>query len=262
MKSILISVLLAILSASPLPSQHVDNTKSSSVCQGEYSVVGKDAKGNRKVTRIDRWHMDSVGDGSYSVVIEVLFPIGVKAEERRVLTKELKPKSYVLSVSTKAGDRDAIIGIECDYETTELSCRTTDNGSSLSEKLQVKPPYLFLPIEDIAPQDYAWGFQSVASQAEQVMGHKTSMPFITLDESEGPTSLKIKGTDEVEYLGQEKIEVVGHEVLARKFRDVDPKTAHVAQLWVSDSGILLSADMGEDGLRIELTQYQGPALGP
>jgi hypothetical protein len=169
MKSILVSILLTMLSASLLCAQHLANGKSSPVCQGEYSFVSKDAKGNRKVVKADRWHMDSIGDGSYSVTVEVLFPIGANAEERRVLTKELKPKSYVLSVSTKAGDNDTIIRIECDYGTTELSCRTTDNGSSLSEKLQVKPPYLFLPIEDIAPQDFAWGFQSVASQAERVM---------------------------------------------------------------------------------------------
>lgn len=262
MKSILTRLLFVTLSACPLPAQHVANAKSGLMCQGEYSFVNNDGKGNPKAVTIDRWHMDSIGDGSYSVIIEVLFPIGVKAEERRTLTKDLKPKTYVLAVSTKAGDHEGSIKIECDYGMTELSCRTTDNGSWVSEKLLQKPPYLFWPIEDIAPFDFPWGFQSLASQAERVIGHKTSMPFITLDDSEGTTNLKIKGTQEVEYLGQEKVEVAGQRVLASKFRVMDPNSTRVGKLWLSESGILLSADLGDHGPRIELTQYEGSSLGP
>jgi hypothetical protein len=262
MKSILTGLLFVTLSACPLPAQHVANAKSGLMCQGEYSFVSNDAKGMRKAVTIDRWHMDSVGDGSYSVIIDVLFPSGVKAEERRTLTKELKPKTYALAVSTKASGHEGSIKIECDYGMTELSCRTTDNSSSGSEKLRQKTPYLFWPIEDIAPFDFPWGFQSLASQAERVIGHKTSMPFITLDDSEGTTNLKIKGTQEVEYLGQEVVEVAGQRVLASKFRVIDSKSTRVGQLWLSESGILLSADLGDGGTRIELTQYQGSSLSP
>jgi hypothetical protein len=263
MKGILTSLLFVSLSACPLPGQHVAaNAKSGPVCQGEYSFVSKDAKGNPKTATIDRWHMDSIGDSSYSVIIEVLFPTGIKAQERRTFTKELKPKTYLLAVSTKAGYREGSIKIECDYGTTELVCGTTYNGSPASEKLRQKPPYVFWPIADIAPYDLPWGFQSFASQAERVIGPKTSMPFITLDDSEGTTSLKINETQQVEYLGQEKVEVAGQTVLASKFRVVDSKSARVGELWLSESGILLSANLGDDGTRIELTQYQGSSLGP
>ena len=262
MKRILTSVVSTVLLANTLLAQQVTNAKPILICQGEYSTLGKDAKGDPKVLRLDRWHMDSIADGSYSVVVELVSPVGVKAEERHALTKELKPKAYVLVLSKGASSDEHSMKIECDYGMTELGCRTTNNGTSVSETIRQEPPYLFWPIADVSPVDFPWEFQALISQAERVIGHNTSIPLITLDDSEGALSLKIQEIHQVEYLGQEKVEVVGQQVLARTFRVVGPNNEEIAQkLWVSESGIVLSMKLGE-GVVISLTHYQGPSLSP
>jgi hypothetical protein len=76
-------------------------------------------------------------------------------------------------------------------------------------------------------------------------------------------SLKVQGVAPVEYLGRETIEIVGQKILAYKFRLVEPKGPERAQeVWISESGILLSMTLSDSGAKINLTEYQGPSLNP
>jgi hypothetical protein len=243
-----------------------NTTDSHLVCQGEYSALGKGVDGETKVIRLDHWHMESMQDGSYSVEVELATSIpGLSAEEQHLLGKDFKTKKFVSVISNGAGSGKRSIKIECEYGMAELSCHTTDNGSLAAARIQQKLPYTFWPTVEAPTFDFPWAFQAIASRAERVVGHKTAMPLITLDdgETENSISLKVQEIEEVEYLGREAVEVMGKELLAHKFRLVDPKNSDdqdgAQEFWMSDSGILLSMKRG--GVKIILTQYQGPSLG-
>ena len=70
------------------------------VSQGTYSMVGNDANGAKKVTKLDEWRMYADKDGSYSVDIEGAAQ-SPTIEEHFVLTNDLKPKSFSLLLSSK-----------------------------------------------------------------------------------------------------------------------------------------------------------------
>ena len=263
MKSGLTSFVGITLFISGLLAQ--DKTKPPVVSKGEYSTLSRNTRGEAKTTRIDRWHMESLQDGSFSVDVELATTIeGLKAEEHHLLTKELKPKRFASVMSSGVGTDGQSLKIECDYGITELSCHTTDNGSSGAAKLLQKPPYIFWPTVEVPTFDFPWAFQALGSQAERVVGHKTAMPLITLDDSETEKGmrLKVQEIEQVEYLGRETVNVLGQKLLAHKFRLADPKNADATQqFWVSESGILLCMTIGEGGsMRITLTQYEGPPL--
>jgi hypothetical protein len=205
----------------------------------------------------------TVQDGSFSIDVELATTIeGLKAEEHHLLTKELKPKHFVSVMSSSVGIDRQSLKIDCDYGITELSCHTTHNGSLGALKLQQKPPYIFWPTMEVPTFDFPWACQALGSQAERVVGHKTAMPLITLDDSdaEKDARLKVQEIEQVEYLGRETVNVLGQKLLAHKFRLPDPKNADSAQeFWVSESGILLSMTISGD-MKITLTQYEGPPL--
>jgi hypothetical protein len=264
MKKNLTGLAVTIFLASGLLAQNAADSRL--VCQGEYSASVKGVNGETKVTRIDRWHMNTMQDGSYFVEVELATTVpGLSAEEQHLLGKDLRPKKFVSVMSNGAGSDKRSIKIECEYGMTELSCHTTDNGSLAAARIQRKLPYIFWPTAEAPTFDFPWAFQALASQAERVVGHKTAMPLITLDDGEtkNSISLKVQEIEEVEYLGREAVEVMGKKLLAHKFRLVDPKNPDdpegPQEFWVSDSGILLS--MTFVGARISLTQYQGPSLG-
>jgi hypothetical protein len=243
-----------------------NTTESHLVCQGEYSALGKGVDGKTKVIRIDHWHMDSMQDGSYSVEVELATTIpGLSAEEHHLLGKDFKPTKFGSIVSNGVGSGKRSIKIECEYGMTELSCHTTNNGVLAAARIQQKLPYTFWPTVEAPTFDFPWAFQAIASRADRVVGHKTAMPLITLDDdqTENSTSLKVQEIEEVEYLGREAVEVMGKNLLAHKFRLVDPQSSDdqdgTQEFWMSDSGILLSMKRG--GVKIILTQYQGPSLG-
>jgi hypothetical protein len=230
------------------------------VCQGEYSALGRNSKGDTKTTKVDRWHMDSMQDGSYSVDVELERP---KIEEHRFFTKEFKPKSFVSVLS--GGGLGKPMTIECDYGATDLGCHTTFDGSSAAATIAQKPPYAFVPTFEALTFDFPWAFQAIVSQAERTIGQKTAIPLIALEDGEtkNSISLKVQGVAQVEYRGREAIETLGQKILAYKFRLVDPKDPeHARDLWMSDSGILLSMTIDDSGARINLTEYQGPSLSP
>lgn len=235
------------------------------VCQGEYSALEKNSKGDPKTTRLDRWRMDSMPEGSYAVNIELERP---SIEEHRLFTKELKPKSVVSVLSVPSnGIRVGTqpMTVKCDYGSTELSCHTTFDGSSAAATLGQKPPYSFVPTLEVLTFDLPWAFQAIVSQAERTVGHKTTISLIALEDGETPDSmvLKVQEVELVEYRGRETIEILGQKILAYKFRLVDPKNPERAQdFWMSESGILLSMTLGQGGARINLTEYQGPSLNP
>jgi hypothetical protein len=116
---------------------------------------------------------------------------------------------------------------------------------------RLRPPSLDLP----------WFFQTVASQAEHSVGRKSAIPLVTIEDGDTPDStiLKVKEIEQVEYLGREKIEVVGQAVLAHKLQIDDPASAAPEDLWLSDSGLLLQlSQQGNPSLL--LTAYEGSPL--
>ncbi|MGA7850554.1 MAG: hypothetical protein WCA13_15720 [Terriglobales bacterium] len=260
MKSTLVSLAVIMLLASGLLAQ--DEAKRHAVCEGEYSALFRDAKGDPKVVRVDHWRMNPMQDGSYSVDVELIPTAPTKAvrTEHHLLTKELKTKTFVSVMSNGVGSE---IKIECDYGTTELSCCYIHDGSSAAATIRQEPPYVFWPSVEVPTLDLPWAFQAFVSQAVRTVGHKTAVPLVTLDEGQtrNSISLKVQEIEQVEYLGRETVEILGQKLLAHKFRLVDPETGAEQEFWVSESGLLLSMKMGE-GRVISLTQYQGPSLAP
>src|SRR5436190_4844450 len=78
-----------------------DKAKQPIVSKGEYSTLTRNTRGEAKTNRIDRWRMESLQDGSFSVDVELATTVeGLKAEEHHLLTKELKPKRFVSVMSS------------------------------------------------------------------------------------------------------------------------------------------------------------------
>ena len=183
MKTNLVTLVGITLLASRLLAQN--EAKPRLFCEGEYSSVEKDRKGEPKIKKIDHWHIDLVPDGSYSVDVEVEGP---NIEEHHLLTKEFKPRGFVSVLSGGIGSGKQPMKIECEYGATELSCRAAFNGLATVAKMEQKPPYLFVPTFEAPAFDFPWAFQPLVSQAERTIGQKTAMAGITLEDGESETA--------------------------------------------------------------------------
>lgn len=231
------------------------------VSQGAYSMVGNDANGAKKVTKLDEWRMYTNKDGSCSVDIEAAIQSPMM-EEHYVLTTDLKPKSFSLTVSSKNSNTSGeSITISCDFGSEKITCHTVGNGVTASPALSQRMPYVFMPTAEAPSLDLPWFFQTIASQAGRSIGRKSAIPLITIEDGDttNSTTLKVQEIEQVEYLGREKIDVAGQTVLAHKFRIDDPASAAPENLWLSNSGLLLQlSQQGNPSLL--LTTYEGPPL--
>lgn len=237
--------------------------KNRPVAQGTYSMVGiSDANGNKKDAKLDEWRTYTNPDGSHTVEIEATTQ-GATLKERYALTSDLKPKSFSLVLSSK-GDSATTepATISCDFGSEKIACHTVGNGVNTSPSLAQKLPYVFMPTAEAPSLDLPWFFQTVGSQAERSAGQKSAIPLITIEDGDtaDSTVLKVQEIEQVEYLGREKIDVVGQTVLAHKFRITDAASATPEDLWLSNSGLLLQlTQQGNPSLL--LTSYEGPSLG-
>lgn len=75
--------------------------------------------------------------------------------------------------------------------------------------------------------------------------------------------LGVEETEHIEYLGQEKIEILSQQIDAHKFRIEDKKNsgdpASTQIYWTSQFGLLVEAADG-DGPSLVLSAYDGPKL--
>lgn len=237
--------------------------KNHPVAHGAYSIVDIiDAKGNKKDVKLDEWHMYANQDGSYAVEIEATAQ-ATALKERYFLTSDLKPKSFSLGLSSKGDNTSGDSAtISCDFGSEKIACHTAGNGVNASPALAQKMPYVFMPTAEAPSLDLPWFFQTAAAQVGRSTGQRSAMPLITIEDGDTPDStiLKVQETEQVEYIGREKVDVVGQTVLAHKFRITDPASAAPEDLWLSDSGLLLRlTQQGNPSLL--LTSYDGPPLG-
>ncbi|MGB7172238.1 MAG: hypothetical protein WBD23_01670, partial [Candidatus Acidiferrales bacterium] len=229
--------------------------------QGAYSMVGNDANGARKVSKLDEWRMYADKDGSYSVDIEAAAQSPMM-EEHYVLTTDLKPKSFSLIVSSKNSNASGeSVTISCDFDSEKITCHTVGGGVTASPTLVQKIPYVFMPTAEAPSLDLPWFFQTIASQAGRSIGQKSAIPLVAIEDGDTADSatLKIQEVELVEYLGREKIEVAGRTVLSHKFRISIPQSATPEDLWLSDSGLLLQLSQ-QGNPSLALTSYEGPPL--
>src|ERR1022692_4550521 len=229
-----------------------NDAKQHVTCEGEYSAMFRDAKGNPKAVKIDSWHMDSMQDGSCSVDVELISPSATMKSlrtERHVLSKQFKPMSFVSVTSIGSGKEMESFKIECDFAMADISCRTTHNSSKAVATVRQTKPYIFWPSVEAPTFDFPWAFEAIASQSERIVGRKTALPLITLDEGQTKNDivLKVQEVEQVEYLGKETIEIIGQKIPAYKFRLLDPKSG-AQEFWVSESGVVLSMKLGEGRL--------------
>lgn len=258
---------LVVLTGITVLAMAVTNTrgqeKNRPVAQGAYSMVGiGDENGNKKDAKLDEWRMYTNLDGSYAVEIEAATQ-GATLKERYALTSDLKPKSFSLAVSSKEENASGeSVTISCNFDTERIACHTAGNGVNASPALAEKLPYVFMPTAAAPSLDLPWFFQTVGSQAGRSTAQKSAIPLIAIEDGDttDSTILRVQEIEQVEYLGQEKIDVVGQTVIAHKFRVSDPASAIPEDLWLSDSGLLLRlTQQGNPSLL--LTSYEGPPLG-
>jgi len=229
------AILLLICTSTDAQGQIHKKMKARLLCQGEYSGMGKDANGNMRLVKMDHWRMYAMSDGTYSVVVDVI-PEQLKPEapnlifeESYIFTSKLKPKVFNLNMSNRNGDDSISTKIRCDYSPAKLNCHmayhTRDESvSDASDTMTQRMPYTFWPSVEAPKFDIPWAFQSFAIQAARSIGHKTTIPLISIDDGDSESSMKltIEETEQVEYLGWETIEVLNQQVHAHKFRIIDP----------------------------------------
>jgi hypothetical protein len=240
-----------------------DQMKGRLVCQGEYSAVGKDPQGKAKVVKRDAWRMKVTPDGDYSIVVELVTPgPSSSLQERHIFTSAMKPKGFEMSTTIKDGAGIASLKIHCDYGSEQINCAVSGTHSA-SATLAQKMPYAFFPSAQAPTFDLAWASQMFIVQAERTIGQTTTIPVISIGDGERRNSIKLEvvETQQVEYLGREKIEVLHQEILAHKFRMKAPNAPKSGQdLWMSDSGLLLAITLDAADRKIMLTSYEGPPL--
>jgi hypothetical protein len=238
-----------------------DQSKGRLVSQGEYSIVTKNPREAERTVKLDHWRMYAMADGSYSVDVESAASADrLKPEEHLIFTGNMKPKGFELVVSA-LHDVSQTIRISCDYRSTEMRCRKEGPKSSASARIAQKMPYVFSPTAEEMIVDPSWFFQSLASVAERKTGRVTLIPGITIEdgEDENGITLKVQETEQVQYLGREKLKIVGQDVLAHKYRWLD-MGAPAADLWMSDSGLILRVFRYNSTASYALTSYQGAAI--
>jgi hypothetical protein len=219
--------------------------------------------------------MYALTDGSHLVKVELVPDLvklkapKLRIEEIHVFAKELLPKRYIFNLSNEQTDGNTSAKIDCNYQPTGLTChaeyQTPEEAFSGTSTLPQKMPYAFWHSVEAPTFDLVWASQPFAAQAERVVGHKTTIPLISIEDGDTPGTMKlaVEEIEQIEYLGREKISVLNHQMLAHKFRMTDPYHQHVGDLWMSNSGLLLAMTLGEEGevsVKMMLTSYQGRSL--
>jgi hypothetical protein len=236
-------------------------------CQGEYSQLNHTPQGEVKRTVLDHWQMSSLADGTYSVSTEQARLAGTGSSEHRILSPNMLPIAFAMELPGHKDHPGTQIKISCKFESTRIACVLDDYPKypSVQFSLAQTPPYVFMPIPDASPLDFAWFLQMELWQTERSVGRTTSLPLISFrDNLKGEDlQLAVIETEHVKYLGQENVEVVNQKILAHKFQDVpehpgDPEGP--TTYWMSSSGLLLQA-AGNSGASLVLSDYHGPPLG-
>lgn len=194
------------------------------------------------------------------------FKEGNTIEEHRILSTVLKPKAFAMELPGRSVPGGKSMKISCEFGETELHCTVDDvlHGQSASRTIQQKKPYSFMPVFEFTV-DLAWAIQMAVSQVERTVSHKTILPIVTFYEGDTRDSLKlgVDETERIEYLGQEKIEILSRQIVAHKFRieakknPGDPASTQI--YWTSQFGLLVEAADG-DGPSLVLSAYDGPTL--
>src|SRR5215467_3778890 len=229
------------------------------VCQGEYSYAGSEPAKQANQRKLDSWRMYALPDGSYQVEVELATKPGIpQIVEHHFFTSDFQPKGFTFLVPAAPPDVEKPVQLDCDYEPTQIRCRASFNGTTSSATLAQTMPYVFMPNAEAPVFDMPWFSQMLVGQAQRSVGAKTSVAVVSLEDGETPDSIALKGdeTEQVEYLGQEKIQVLEQSIVAHKFRTVDSEGSQ--HFWLSPFGLLLQMQMG-DG-RIVLSGYQGQEL--
>jgi|SRR5215469_2897986 len=230
------------------------------IAHGTYSMVGNNANGAIKVTKLDEWRLYADEDRSYSVDIDTASSKPI-IKEHYIFTGNLTPKQFLLSISSKSGNADeGLITISCDFGQEKIECHTVANDITDSPELAQTMPYVFMPTAESPSLDLPWFFQTIASQAERsVIGRQSSIPLITIEDGETAesTKLKVQEIEQVEYVGRERIQVAGQVALADKFRVTDSGGGAPENLWLSNRGLLLQASQ-QGNPSLVLTSYDGP----
>jgi len=237
-------------------------------CEGRYSRLSEDASKHNSQVEIDRWQMYTLSDGSYSVDVELSpFRDGHIVQEHRILSRDLKPKAFSLELPSRIGPDPRPFKLDCAFPPTEIHCTVSDirKGGSVSAVLAQKMPYVFMPAAGAFPADPAWFSPMLLSQATRAVGQKTSIPLVTMEDSEAMRGIKLTAieTEQIEYLGRENLKVLDRNVLAHKFRSRDlsnPDDPDGTQFfWTCNSGLVLQV-ADKFGPTIILSAYNGPLL--
>lgn len=249
------------------PAQAPASSAATLECRGEYSQLNRTPQGEVKRSVLDHWEMSSLPDGTYSVRIEQARLAGTGNSEHRILSPSMLPIAFALEFPGHKEHPGTQIKISCKFESTRIACVVDDapQYSSVQFSLSQTPPYVFMPIPDASPLDFAWFIQMELSQAERSVGRTTALPLISFRDNLKGEDLKLAvvETEHVKYIGQEQVEVVNQKILAHKFQDVpehpgDPEEPII--YWLSPSGLLLQGAT-KRGVSLILSDYHGPPLG-
>jgi hypothetical protein len=231
------------------------------LCEGTYSQAKDMTAGESGFSPVDRWRMNELPDGNYSIDIQRR-PLSepFRTDERHIFSRAMEPLSADINLHLGAK-------VHCDYSSQEIACTLSGpNADPISSRLSQPKPYVFSPI--ILPlADGPWLGQMIIVQAKRIVGHKTKVALLTMlssndDDREDHAGLKLEDAATVEYVGMETIEIVGQRVNALKFRMRDSDNADLGDstiLWMSKSGFLLQLS-SDQKVFTKLSSYRGPAL--
>jgi len=230
------------------------------VSQGEYWYVGGETQKKPDSRKLDSWTMYVLPDGSYAVEVDLAVPPEIpRVGERHTFTSDFQPTGFTFSVPKLEPENGGPVEIGCDYLSAEMRCHMTCEGTTSSATLAQPKPYVFMANDEVPVFDTAWFVQMLVGQALRSIGYTTEVAVVTIadGETENSLALKVKLTEQVKYVGQEKIEILNQQILAHKFQLIEEDDPPQS-VWLSSSGLLLQMQMGEG--KIILSNYQGQAL--
>lgn len=195
------------------------------------------------VKKVDHWILRRYADGSTEV--EITMQLG--GHEESGSQKPSPYKQFMRFTANKrwsqyrlempGHDGGEAINLSCDLGVEILSCEGKLGGKPYHGKQAVTSPYGFMPGEFYG-LDFPWFWMALANLMREDQT-ELSLPVMIMDDGDTPDTLKFEPDTEnqvIESHGKETIEVLGHEVSARKL-----EMRGMGTLWLSSSGVLLQA---------------------
>lgn len=212
------------------------------VAEGKYEM--KRLQGGVSQTFQEPWQLFKTNVGF--VLQEQWISYSEGASSSMIVDVEIQMAPGLYPLEAKIGSPDSTNRLLCSMALKEFKCVTR----GMEAKMPVSGPYnLFLPAPFI--------LASIAKRAKKMPGESVKVKLVQMGRlsASGPQLEEQDG--EVEYQGDDQVEVAGQKIAAGIYEVRVPKVVPSILLWMSNEGVILAMqDAARPDQRMELTEYK------